>query len=88
MVIQKTLDAALKLVEPIIREYIRQLKAEITKLHKEVAKLEIEKMKFKNQNVTYKQRVSTLQKDLDKAKSVEPINIILQRPEPPSAVEK
>ena len=50
MVIQKTLVAALKSAEPIIKEYIRQLKAEITKLHKEVARLEIEKMKLKNQN--------------------------------------
>lgn len=69
MTTKNLLEAALKAAEPIIQEYIRQLKTEITKSQKQIAKLEIEKMKFKNQNITYKQRVSALQKALDKAKS-------------------
>ncbi|MEW6614534.1 MAG: hypothetical protein AB1401_03545 [Thermodesulfobacteriota bacterium] len=69
MTTKNFLETALKASEPIVQEYIRQLKAQITKLHKQIVTLEIEKMKFKNQNITYKQRVSALQKNLDKAVS-------------------
>ena len=69
MTTKNLLKTALKTAEPVIKEYVRQLKAEIAKFDKQIAKIEIEKMKFKNQNITYKQRISTLQKTLDKSKS-------------------
>lgn len=77
MTTKNLLKMALKTTEPVIKEYVRQLKTEIAKFDKQIAKIEIEKMKFKNQNVTYKQRISALQKTLDKTKS-EGGNIIFQ----------
>jgi predicted nucleic acid-binding Zn-ribbon protein len=47
MTTQNLLSTALKAAEPILQEYVRQLKAEITKLNKQIANLEIEKNKFK-----------------------------------------
>jgi|APFre7841882654_1041346.scaffolds.fasta_scaffold13249_5 predicted RNase H-like nuclease (RuvC/YqgF family) len=69
MITQNLLTAALKAAEPIVKDYVRQLKAQISKSDKQIAKLEIEKSKFKNQNITYKQKVSALQKALDKFES-------------------
>jgi len=88
MTAENPIKTSLKSVEPIIKEYVRQLETEITKLNKQIAKLEIEKTKFKNQNITYKQRVSALQKALDKYESNrgDEINLIIQRPVPPSNI--
>jgi predicted nucleic acid-binding Zn-ribbon protein len=78
MTTRNLLSTTLKAAEPILQEYVRQLKAEITILNKQIANLEIEKNKYREQNITYKKRISTLQKAIDKTKSNEGGDIILQ----------
>jgi peptidoglycan hydrolase CwlO-like protein len=73
---QKKLRSALKVAEPIIQEYIKdlieenhQLKTKHAKSTKEKAKSKIMISELKIQNETYKRRISALQKALNKSKS-------------------
>ena len=76
MTTQNLLSTALKVAQPMIQEYIRDLKEENNHLKmkhaksiKEKAKFKIKISELKIENETYKKRVSALQKALDKTKS-------------------
>jgi len=69
MTIQRAFDTALKAAEPIIQEYVRQLKAENTKLYKQKIKLKIKISELKIQKESYEKEISKLQKALNKCKS-------------------
>jgi regulator of replication initiation timing len=76
MITQKLIKKVLKMADPILQDYIRnlieensQLKMEQTKSIKEKVNFKIKISELKIENQTYKQRISTLQKALDKTKS-------------------
>ncbi len=84
MTTKNFLKTALKTTEPISQEYIRDLIAENNQLKmkhaksiKEKATFKIKISELKIENQTYKQKISALQKALDKTKS-EGGNIIFQ----------
>lgn len=76
MTTQNLLSTALKVAQPVIQEYIRDLKEENDHLKmkhaksiKEKAKFKIKISELKIENDTYKKRILELQKALNKSKS-------------------